>query len=75
MASDIPTAHTPPGGYGQDFPAPILASCTEPLSKDAVCCLQQWRFNARDMNRANQLLEKWLHCFNVTLKQKAPKGQ
>jgi len=42
MASDIPTAHTPPGGYGQDFPAPILASCTEPLSKDAVDLRGTW---------------------------------
>jgi len=28
-ASDIPVAHTPPGGYRDVFPAPILATCTE----------------------------------------------
>ena len=30
-ATDIPVAHTPPGGYGSVFPEPILATCTEPL--------------------------------------------
>jgi hypothetical protein len=29
MADDIPVAHTPPGGYGDEFPPPILAGCTE----------------------------------------------
>ena len=28
---DIPVAHTPPGGYGDAFPAPILAGCSDPL--------------------------------------------
>jgi hypothetical protein len=28
---DIPTAHTPPGGYGDEMPAPVLAGCTDPL--------------------------------------------
>ena len=28
----IPTAHTPPGGYGDQMPEPILARCTEPLA-------------------------------------------
>jgi hypothetical protein len=32
---DVPIAHTPPGGYGDAFPAPILAGCTEPLSAGA----------------------------------------
>ena len=31
VAADIPTAHTPPGGYGAEMPPPILAGCTEPL--------------------------------------------
>ncbi len=30
-ADEIPTAHTPPGGYGDVVPPPILAECTEPL--------------------------------------------
>ncbi|MEW6271411.1 MAG: hypothetical protein AB1689_19185 [Thermodesulfobacteriota bacterium] len=34
-ASDIPVAHTPPGGYGDVMPPPILALCTEPLADGA----------------------------------------
>lgn len=34
-ASDIPIAHTPPGGYRDRFPAPVLATCTEPLAPGA----------------------------------------
>jgi hypothetical protein len=30
-ADDIPVAHTPPGGYGETMPPPVLANCTEPL--------------------------------------------
>ncbi len=28
---DIPVAKTPPGGYGDTFPAPVLAGCTDDL--------------------------------------------
>ena len=31
LADDIPVAHTPPGGFGDTFPEPVLAGCTEPL--------------------------------------------
>lgn len=34
-ASDIPVAHTPPGGYGDVMPPPVLAGCTEPLAAGA----------------------------------------
>jgi hypothetical protein len=30
-ADDIPVAHTPPGGYGDEMPPPVLAGCSEPL--------------------------------------------
>jgi hypothetical protein len=30
-ADDIPVAHTPPGGYGDAMPPPVLDGCTEPL--------------------------------------------
>jgi hypothetical protein len=45
MADDIPVAHTPqvPGGYGLSFPAPVLETCTEPLSKDAPDLRGVWR--------------------------------
>ena len=34
-ASSIPVAHTPPGGYGDVVPPPILAGCDEPLVEGA----------------------------------------
>lgn len=34
-ADAIPVAHTPPGGYGDDTPPPVLAGCTEPLVQGA----------------------------------------
>lgn len=42
-AGDIPTAHTPPGGYGDAFPAPILARCTEPLVEGAPDLRGMWK--------------------------------
>jgi hypothetical protein len=30
-AQEIPVAHTPPGGYGDEMPAPVLAGCVDPL--------------------------------------------
>jgi hypothetical protein len=42
-ADDIPLAHTPPGGYGQTFPAPVLAGCTEPLVAGAPDLRGIWR--------------------------------
>jgi hypothetical protein len=42
QASDIPVAHTPPGGYGEVMPAPILARCTEPLAPDAPDLRGTW---------------------------------
>lgn len=32
---DVPVAHTPPGGYGDVMPEPVLAGCDEPLPADA----------------------------------------
>ncbi|HVN39707.1 MAG TPA: hypothetical protein VMW19_16210 [Myxococcota bacterium] len=42
-ASEIPIAHTPPGGYRDHFPAPILATCTEPLAPGAPDLRGLWR--------------------------------
>ena len=42
-ADDIPIAHTPPGGYGAKFPAPVLAACTEPLAPGAPDLRGLWR--------------------------------
>jgi hypothetical protein len=40
---DIPTAHTPPGGYGAAMPPPILAACTDPPSADAPDLRGTWQ--------------------------------
>lgn len=43
FAADIPVAHTPAGGYGATFPAPVLAACTEPLAAGAPDLRGIWR--------------------------------
>ncbi|HEY4332524.1 MAG TPA: hypothetical protein VGM78_08145, partial [Ilumatobacteraceae bacterium] len=40
---DIATAHTPPGGYGAEMPAPILGNCVDPLDDDAPDLRGTWR--------------------------------
>jgi hypothetical protein len=42
-ADDIPVAHTPPGGYGDRMPAPILDQCSEPLVDGAPDLRGHWR--------------------------------
>jgi hypothetical protein len=42
-AADIPIAHTPPGGYRDQFPAAVLATCTEPLVAGAPDLRGLWR--------------------------------
>ena len=43
LADDIPVAHTPPGGYGNAFPKPVLASCTEPVVEPAPDLRGIWK--------------------------------
>jgi hypothetical protein len=33
-AAGIPVAHTPPGGWHGELPAPVLAGCSEPIAAD-----------------------------------------
>jgi hypothetical protein len=40
---DIPIAHTPPGGYGDTFPEPVLAACSEPLVAGAPDLRGLWK--------------------------------
>ena len=40
---DIPTAHTPPGGYGAEMPPPVLAGCDEPLADGAPDLRGTWQ--------------------------------
>ncbi|MFM7271811.1 MAG: hypothetical protein ACKO2C_09305 [Actinomycetes bacterium] len=42
-ADDIPVAHTPPGGFGDTFPPPVLAGCDEPLVDGAPDLRGLWR--------------------------------
>ena len=42
-ANDIPVAHTPPGGYRDKFPEPVLATCTEPIVEGAPDLRGLWR--------------------------------
>lgn len=42
-ADAIPVAHTPPGGYGDTMPPPVLADCTEPLAAGAPDLRGTWR--------------------------------
>jgi hypothetical protein len=42
-ANDIPVAHTPPGGYRDEFPKPVLARCSEPLVKGAPDLRGLWK--------------------------------
>lgn len=39
---EIPTAHTPPGGYGAEMPPPILEGCTDPLAAGAPDLRGTW---------------------------------
>ena len=41
--SDIPTAHTPPGGWHDEMPAPVLAGCTDPLAEGAPDLRGTWK--------------------------------
>jgi len=43
LADDIPIAHTPPGGYGDTMPPPVLAGCSEPLPDGAPDLRGTWR--------------------------------
>lgn len=45
-ADDIPVASTPPGGWSDEWPAPVLAGCTEPLVDGAPDMAGFWRVAA-----------------------------
>ncbi len=59
-ADDIPVAHTPPGGYGDEFPEPILAACTEPIVKGAPDLRGLWK-----TLRAEQAEESSSRVFSI----------
>jgi hypothetical protein len=51
-ADEIPVAHTPPGGYGDAMPAPVLAGCTEPLIAGAPDLRGLWRVTEVEVDGA-----------------------
>lgn len=40
---EVPVAHTPPGGYGEQFPAPILEGCPSSLAEGAPDLRGLWQ--------------------------------
>jgi hypothetical protein len=40
---DIEVAHTPPGGYGDEMPPPVLAGCEDPPAPAAPDLRGMWR--------------------------------
>ena len=48
FADDIPVAHTPGCGW-EEWPAPVLATCTEPLSPEAADLRGIWEGYEGDM--------------------------
>ena len=39
---DVPVAHTPPGGYGDEMPPPVLHGCDDPLADGAPDLRGPW---------------------------------
>src|SRR5262249_20587592 len=56
-ADAIPVAHTPPGGYGDTVPPPVLLECTEPLVAEAPDLRGVWQVVAVQDDGGNQLAE------------------
>ncbi|MGZ8735297.1 MAG: hypothetical protein ACXW1M_08925 [Acidimicrobiia bacterium] len=50
LTARFPVAHTPPGGYGDTFPAPVLAGCTEPLTPGAPDLRGIWKAVGVEVN-------------------------
>jgi hypothetical protein len=47
---DIPVVHTPPGGYGDAFPGPVLAGCTGTLPPGAPDLRGMWKVVAVEID-------------------------
>lgn len=64
---DIPTAYTPPGGYGSEMPPPILAGCDEPLVDGAPDLRGLWKVVSGESNGEPLAPDSptWLHVERV----------
>ena len=50
LASDIPLAHTPEGGWKDEMPPPVLPQCTEPLAPGAFDMRGLWEAYAIEVD-------------------------
>jgi hypothetical protein len=50
MSTQPPVAHTPPGGWGDTMPPPILAGCDEPLVAGAPDLRGMWQVIAVEVD-------------------------
>ena len=72
MADDIPVAHTPPGGFGDTFPEPVLAGSNEPLVEGAPDLHGLWKtlraeragVSVPDDDRIHSYMERIEQCGN-----------
>jgi hypothetical protein len=68
----IPVMHTPPGGYGKNFPKPVLTGCIEPLVAGAPDLRGMWQVSevevegkpAPKTHRAYRHFERIEQCGN-----------
>ncbi|HVS68028.1 MAG TPA: hypothetical protein VHE56_05720 [Mycobacteriales bacterium] len=68
LATDIPKAFTPPGGWHGEMPPPILAGCTEPLAEGAPDLRGTWRAVAVTDDEGNPQPEShpvWQHVERI----------
>ena len=68
-ADDIPVAHTPPGGYGQTFPPPVLARCTEPLVAGAPDLRGIWKTVHAERDGKPLPAEAYIHSYVERIEQ------
>ena len=66
-AHDIPTAYTPPGGYGAEMPPPILADCDDPLADGAPDLRGTWQVVSGESNGEPLAADDptWLHVERI----------
>lgn len=64
---EIPVAHTPRGGYGDEMPPPVLAGCDDPLVDGAPDLRGLWRAVAVEVDGqpASQEHPGWQHVERV----------
>lgn len=49
-SAEIPVAHTPAGGYGEQMPAPVLEGCEEALVEGAPDMRGRWRVESVEVD-------------------------